>query len=257
MFWNRERESDHTVMKISGGKNPQTKVVKASVLNSIKVDIISQILKPGQLVHEDELASRYGISRTPIREILRMLEHEDLVRIVPKVGVFVSEMTPKDIEEVLEIRTWLEPAAAKSAALKATEQQLDRFHVIDAQLSLAVEKQDSILSFEADRRLHDLILVAAGNERSRRIINSLMGQIYRIRFISRHKPGRIETTVAEHKKIVSAILNRRPDEAEEAMRSHLANTRKLFLPSTEMEVQFETLVRKSVQLKLRSDTDFP
>lgn len=234
----------------------ERKVIKASILNSIKVDIISQVLKPGQLVHEDELASRYGISRTPIREILRTLEHEDLVKIVPKVGIFVSELTAKDIEEVLEIRTSLEPAAARAAASRATEKQLDTFRQIDNQLTIAVENQDSIISFEADRQLHDLILVAAGNERSRRIINGLMGQIFRIRFISRHKPGRIETTVAEHKRIVAAILNRLPEEAENAMRSHLANTRKLLLPSSETEAQLESLVRRSVELRTGSDRDF-
>lgn len=234
----------------------ERKVIKASILNSIKVDIISQVLKPGQLVHEDELASRYGISRTPIREILRTLEHEDLVKIVPKVGIFVSELTAKDIEEVLEIRTSLEPAAARAAASRADEEQLDTFRQIDSQLTLAVENQDSIISFEADRQLHDLILVAAGNERSRRIINGLMGQIFRIRFISRHKPGRIETTVAEHKRIVAAILNRLPEEAENAMRSHLANTRKLLLPSSETEAQLESLVRRSVELRTGSDRDF-
>ncbi len=246
-----------TSLKISGTDNSQRKSVKAAVLNAIKIDIISQNLKPGQLVHEDELATKYGISRTPIREILRMLEHEDLVRLIPKVGIFISELTAKDIEEVLEIRTSLEPAAARAAAVKATGEQLRDFKKIDDQLALAVEKQDSVISFEADRRLHDLILIAAGNERSRKIISSLMGQIYRIRFISRHKPGRIETTVAEHKKIVSAILNRLPEEAEKAMRAHLANTWKLLLPSSEMEAQLESLVRKSVELKPRSDGDFP
>jgi DNA-binding GntR family transcriptional regulator len=242
-----------TSLKIPGVNNPQGRVVKSNVLNSIKIDIISQNLKPGQLVHEDELASKYGISRTPIREILRMLEYEDLVKIVPKVGTFISELTAKDIEEVLEIRISLEPAAAKAAAFKATDEQLGEFREIDRQLTIAIEKQDSVISFEADRRLHDLILITAGNERSRRIINSLMGQIYRIRFISRHKPGRIETTVAEHKTIVSAIVNKLPEEAEKAMRSHLANTWKLLLPSSDMEAQFQSLVRRSVNLDQRSD----
>lgn len=238
-----------TSRKISAANNSQRKSVKAGVLNSIKIDIISQNLKPGQLVHEDELASRYGISRTPIREILRMLEYEDLVTIVPKVGTFISELTAKDIEEILEIRISLEPAAARAAALKATDQQLREFREIDGQLTIAIEKQDSVISFEADRRLHDLILIAAGNERARRIISSMMGQIYRIRFISRHKPGRIETTVAEHKRIVSAIVNKLPDEAEKAMHSHLANTWNLLLPSSEMESKFESLVRKFVNLE--------
>ncbi len=215
-------------------------------MQSIRADIISQRLKPGQAIHEDELATRYGISRTPIREILRMLEHEDLVRIVPHSGAVVAELTAKDIEEVLQIRMWLEPAAARSAASKATEEQIAEFVTIDKQFDLAIQKQDSVLSFEADGKLHNLILIAAGNQRSRRIINNLMGQIHRIRFISGHKPGRIETTVREHKEIAEAIVKRLPEKAEEAMRVHIMNTRDLLLPSSEMEERFEALLRNSI-----------
>jgi DNA-binding GntR family transcriptional regulator len=220
--------------------------LKNNILQSIRADIISHRLKPGQSIQEDQLAKHYGISRTPIREILRKLEQEDLVKIVPNVGAFVSDLTSKDIEEVLDIRLWLETAAAKAAALKATEEQLAEFTRVDKQLDLAVEKQDSIISFEADDRLHDLILVAADNERARKIIKNLIGQVYRIRFISGHKPGRINTTVAEHKQIVAAILAREPERAEEAMRIHILNTKKILLSSSsDMEAKFEALLRNS------------
>lgn len=220
--------------------------IKPKVFQAIRADIISQHLKPGQAIHEDELASQYGISRTPIREILRMLEHEDLVRIVPHSGAVVAELTANDIAEVLEIRMWLEPAAARSAAVKATDGQIAEFKSIGRQLDVALEKLDSLLSFDADGKLHNLILIAAGNRRSRRIINNLMGQIHRIRFISGHKPGRIETTVREHKQIVEAIIKRLPEKAEEAMRIHIVNTRDLLLPSSEMEERFENLLRDSL-----------
>lgn len=226
----------------------RTEDLKPRVLQAIRADIISHRLKPGQPIHEDELAARYGISRTPIREILRSLEHEDLIRIVPHSGAYVSELTAKDIEEILEIRMSLEPPAAMEAALKATDKQLAEFSLVDKQLDLAIEKQDSIISFEADGKLHDLILVAAGNGRSRRIINNLMGQIHRIRFISGHKPGRIETTVGEHKAILAGVVNKKPDKAAEAMRRHLLTTRNLLLPSSEMEEKFDVVLRNSMKL---------
>lgn len=221
--------------------------MKPKVLQAIRADIISQRLRPGQPIHEDELAARYGISRTPIREILRSLEHEDLIRIVPHSGAFVSELTAKDVEEILDIRMSLEPPAAMEAALKATDEHLAEFSFIDKQLDLAIEKQDSIISFEADGKLHNLILVAAGNGRSRKIINNLMGQIHRIRFISGHKPGRIETTVGEHKAIVAGIIKRQPEKAAEAMRNHLLTTRNILLPSSEMEEKFEVFIRNSMK----------
>jgi DNA-binding GntR family transcriptional regulator len=75
-----------------------------------------------------------------------------------------------------------------------------------------------------------------------------MGQIHRIRFISGHKPGRINTTTSEQKEIIRALLNKDPAKAEEAMRIHLLNTKELLLPSSEMERKFEEFVRNSVPI---------
>ncbi len=221
---------------------------KDKIYQSLRADIISHRLKPGQPIREDELAQKYGISRTPIREMLRRLEQEDLVKIVPNVGVYISELTAKDIEEVLDLRIWLETAAARAAASRVKEEHLEQLREIDKQLDLAIKMQDSIISFEADGRLHDLILVVAGNARARRIIHNLLGQIHRIRFISGHKPGRINTTVAEHKQIVAALIDRDPEKAAAAMKVHLVNTKEILLPSSEMEEKFASFVRNSFSL---------
>lgn len=218
---------------------------KEAIFQSLRADIISHKLKPGQSIREDVLAQSYGISRTPIREMLRKLEQEELVKIVPNKGVYVSDLTPKDIAEVLDIRIWLESAAARSAALKILPEQLKELAAINAQLDFAIEHQDSIASFEADTRLHDLILIASGNAKVRKIITNLTGQIHRIRFVSGHKPGRINTTVNEHKQIIAAVMERDPVKAEEEMRIHLENTKQLMVPSSEMDEKFEAFVRSS------------
>lgn len=221
---------------------------KEKIFQTLRADIISQKLKPGQAVREEDLANRFGVSRTPIREMLLRLEYEDLVKLVPNRGVFVSELMSKDIEEVIEIRLTLETTAARMAASKLTEQHISELNNISEELDVAVELQDSIVSFGADSRLHNLILEAAGNHRAHKIINNLMGQIHRIRFISGHKPGRINTTTSEQKEIIRALLNKDPAKAEEAMRIHLLNTKELLLPSSEMERKFEEFVRNSVPI---------
>ncbi len=221
---------------------------KEKIFQTLRADIISQKLKPGQAVREEDLANRFGVSRTPIREMLLRLEYEDLVKLVPNRGVFVSELMSKDIEEVIEIRLTLETTAARMAASKLTEQHISELNNISEELDVAVELQDSILSFGADSRLHNLILEAAGNHRAHKIINNLMGQIHRIRFISGHKPGRSNTTTSEQKEIIRALLNKDPAKAEEAMRIHLLNTKELLLPSSEMERKFEEFVRNSVPI---------
>lgn len=224
-------------------KQQNSSISKGKILQVLRADIVSQRLKPGQAIREEELAQAYGISRTPIREILHKLEQEDLVRIIPNRGVFVSELTPRDIEEVLDLRMSLETTAARTAATKLTAKEIAELKDIDRQLTTAAQRQDSVLSFEADERLHNLIWVVAGNMRAYKIITNLMGQIRRIRFISGHKPGRIETTVKEHKEIVKALLSANPDKAEEAMRVHLLNTKQLINPPLDIEKKFEEFVR--------------
>lgn len=211
----------------------------------LRADIISQKLRPGQAIREDELSKKIGLSRTPVREMLRRLEQEDLVRVVPHRGVFVSNLTPEDIAEVLDIRIALETAAARAAALKMTEEHMTELHHITKQLDSAVKDRDSIASFEADSRLHNLILVTAGNHRVHRIIANLMGQILRIRFISGHKPGRINTTASEQRSIVRALERRDAEGAGDAMMVHLTNTKHMLLPISDMDEKFEELVRKS------------
>ena len=218
------------------------------MVQTVRAEIISQKLKPGQPIREDELAVRFNVSRTPVREMLRRLEQEDLIHIIPNRGAFVSELTTEDIEEVLDIRMALEVPAAGSAALKMNERQVAELREISRQLDLAVKEQDSIISFEADSRLHNLILAAAGNNRAHRIINNLMGQIQRIRFISAYVPGRLNTTVGEQKRLIAALLKRQPQKAEKAMETHLQHTKKLILPPPEMQKRFEEFVRTSLSL---------
>jgi DNA-binding GntR family transcriptional regulator len=226
---------------MSSDKSTSAHKSKEAIYQSIRTDIISQNLKPGQLVTEDELAKKYNVSRTPIREILRKLEYEELIKITNK-RILIYEMTNKDIEEVLHIRMILESAAAREAAQRITDKQIKELEKIEEQLNKAIKEGDSVLSFETDERLHDFILNTAGNMRVRKILYNLMGQILRIRYVSGHKPGRIKTTGEEHKKIISAIKKRDAFDAEEKMKEHLQSTRELLLPSEEMDVKFRKLL---------------
>lgn len=223
----------------------KAQTAKDKIYHSIRNDIICIKLKPGQSISEDELAKFYKVSRTPIREILRRLEQDELIKIVPNRGIYINELTNKDIEEVLDIRLILETVAAGVAARKITSEQIKELDKIEKLLEEAAQKADSVLSFEADERLHDLILVTADNARMRKIINILMGQILRIRFISRHKPGRIITTVEEHLDILRALKRHDSLEAEEKMKIHLQNTRELLLPPQNMDAVFEQIIKIS------------
>ncbi len=217
----------------------------AELVSAIRADIISHALKPGQQLHEEELGEKYGVSRTPIREAFLRLEQEGLVKIFPHRGVQISELTEQDIEEIIEIRMELEAMAARVAALKMTLEQHKELKKIEKILDLAANSDNSVLSFEADTRLHDLILLAAGNSRAYTIIKSLNSQIMRIRFLTGHRPGRIATSVAEQKEVIRTLLARDPLKAERAMRVHLLNARTQLLPKSDMDSKFQEVLRKS------------
>ncbi|MHB8579227.1 MAG: GntR family transcriptional regulator [Ignavibacteriaceae bacterium] len=218
---------------------------KEKIYLQLKLDIISHRLRAGQSITEEDIVKKYSISRTPVREIFRKLENDGLVRNIPYKGTYVSDLTREDIEEILDIRYALESFAARCTAEKLDKEGLKKFIELEDQFKLANGSQNSVLSFETDTKLHELILDIAGNKRIRSIITNLLGQIHRIRFISGHFEGRIETTVKEHLEIINAIKKKDPELAEKKMQVHIGNTKKLLLKSSQMEEQFSSIISLS------------
>ena len=219
---------------------------KEQIYLGLKSDIISHRLRAGQPITEEEIVMQYSISRTPVREIFRMLEHDGLVKNIPYKGTYVSDLKIEDIEEILDIRYLLESFAAKSAAKKISSEDIKKLSELEYQFQTAVKSNNGVLSFEADSRLHELILDIAGNNRLHTIISNLMDQIHRIRFISGHIEGRIETTVKEHIDIIKALKKKDPKLAMLKMQIHLSNTKTLLLQSSEIEEKLKSLPSKMV-----------
>jgi len=227
---------------VKANKSQKKKLSKKSeVYQQLKLDIITHKLRAGQPITEEEVVQKYSISRTPVREIFRKLENDGLVKNIPYKGTYVSDLKKEDIEEILDIRFALESFAAKCAAEKVDREGLEKFSELEQQFLLAEKTLDSVLSFETDTKLHELILNIAGNKRIQSIITNLLGQIHRIRFISGHLEGRIETTVKEHLEIIKAIAGKDPELAKKKMQIHISNTKKLLLKSSQMEDKFTSI----------------
>ena len=227
---------------------PVSVTSKEKIFQQLRADIISRHLKPGQAIREVELAQKYDMSRTPIREILWRLEQEDLVRIVPTRGAFVSDLTAKDIAEVFEIRLSLECPAARRAAKRMNDEYLTQLFEIKSQLETAATLQDSLTLFKADSQLHKLIFVVAGNTRAHRIMRNLMGQVLRVSLMSTPSPERINSAVNEGKRIVEALVEGNQDSAREAMRLHLDRTMEGLLPLSDIDRKFEEFMRSSIYI---------
>jgi DNA-binding GntR family transcriptional regulator len=194
---------------------------RAFAYEQIRRLLLDAQVKPGEALSEYQLAKALHVSRTPIREALRQLEREGLVRSIPQKGVLVQELFPQDIVEIYVIRELLEGFAARVAALalsdEATRELSESMEV--AARALSEGRVDEAL--ESDERLHTMITTATRNRRLDQILATLDDQVHRLRHLSAQVPGRLESTIHEHMEIAEAIRRRDPDEASQAMVRHL------------------------------------
>jgi len=185
--------------------------LREKILENIRDAIISGSLKAGSRVSEPELAERYGISRTPIREAFRQLESEGYLTVIPRRGAVVSEFSQKDVEEFYAIKSILEGYAARCACEKLTPKELDRLQAINDRLADLASHNDVKTFFKIHNDFHDLFIKAADNEKLRELITSVVNRFQRLRLMSLSLPERMRISVQEHEKIIDAF--RRKDAA--------------------------------------------
>jgi DNA-binding GntR family transcriptional regulator len=180
--------------------------------------ITGELAQKSRLI-EPELARQLNVSRTPLREAIRQLEAEGFVTNVPRFGSFVSEITPRDVEDLYAIRTVIEGLAARQAAENPDPAKRD---VLDNILAdLAKRTGDYRQYHEISGRFHDIIVELSENRRLQGIYHSLAQHVSRMRTLSLAVRGRPEISLRGHRRIATAILRGRGVEAERAMRAHI------------------------------------
>lgn len=190
------------------------------ILENIRDAIVSGGLKAGSRVSEPELAERYGISRTPIREAFRQLESEGYLTVIPRRGAVVSELSPKDVEEFYAIKSIMEGYAARRACENLSSKNLDRLQSINDKLAELALNGDIKHFFKIHNDFHELFIKAADNEKLHELIAGLVTRFQRLRFTSLSLPGRMEISVQEHEKIIAAFRNKDADLAESLVRQN-------------------------------------
>lgn len=188
------------------------------VADRLAAAIIAGDLQPGAKLSEPELARIFGISRTPVREALRLLEREALVTVVPRRGAQVSTIDPATVEEIYICRAYLYGLAAKLATWSASDDQLKALGTIVDQMEPAVERGDAHAYFELNVRFHERVAELAGNAVLLRMMEQLGRTTLRLRSLSVTLPGRLERSLASHRQLAVAMEQRRPDDAEATVR---------------------------------------
>jgi DNA-binding GntR family transcriptional regulator len=178
---------------------------------------------PGTPLVEAALATKFGVSRVPVREALRALEQDGLVVHVPRKGRFVAPLSTQDVEEVFFLREVLEIAAARLSYDRVSDEELDELSdLLDALTPDLSPRQDY---FVADASVHDAIARKAGNRRLLAMLQLLNSQIERARRTSAMQQNRLSTSVKEHKDIVQALKMRDLPLVEARLRAHLHNVK--------------------------------
>ena len=206
-------------------KDNMPKNQKEIAYQKIRNKIVSGALKPGQPITEELISADLKMSRTPVREALIRLQSEDLISIIERKGAIVKEITPKDVVEVFQIRLLIEPYATKVCVEFVDKVVLEKIKQYLGQLLKTPKSKDAFLKHEKGLNeiddLHNLIIKSSGNRRLVNLFYTLHGQILRVIFLERRIPGRLEQSIQEHLKIVSALLDGDGDTAADCMKEHL------------------------------------
>lgn len=192
--------------------------VKDRVYDELKQRIITLELSPGEPLKEQELATHFEVSRTPVREALGILDHEGLVEIIPQKGAFVAKLDFMIIREIYQLREVLEGLAARIAAPRIDIRKLDKIEkILDS-------SEDAAQIERKGRELHEFIIKAAGNRRLAEILRILQSQVMRIHYLTVRIPGRTEKSLQEHREIIAALRKRKGNLAERTVKRHIMSS---------------------------------
>jgi DNA-binding GntR family transcriptional regulator len=178
-------------------------------------------LRPGSFLDEAALARQLHISRTPLREALKVLSAEGLVRHEPRRGCFVSEVTEQDLDEIFPVLGLLEGRCAFEAAQHASDAELQALEALHEKLNRHARARRINEYYAANYEIHEAVISLAGNRWLAQVIGDLRKIVRLARLQQLHAPGRLEESLVEHMAVFAALKARDAHGAEAAMRLHL------------------------------------
>lgn len=203
------------------------------VSNSLHDEVATQLrdrifagdFAPGSFLDEVALAERLNISRTPLREALKVLTAEGLVRHEPRRGCFVYEVTEQDLDDIFPVIALLEGRCAFEAARNATDAELLALEALHSKLQQHARAKRIADYYAANYAIHEAIITLAGNRWLAQSIADLRKIVRLARLQQLRAPGRLEQSLSEHMAVFAALKARDSEGAEAAMRTHLLRQR--------------------------------
>jgi len=178
------------------------------LVDRLQTLIINSELKPGARVQERELCDQFGVSRTPLREALKVLASDGLVRLEPNRGAWVTQVTEEEVEEVFPVLGALEALSGELACKHITDAEIEEVRALHADMIESYERRDLDAYFSINQKIHRAILMAARNGTLATSCQALSLRMQRARYLANMTDGRWFDAVQEHEKILQYLVAR-------------------------------------------------
>jgi DNA-binding GntR family transcriptional regulator len=186
-------------------------------------------LEPRARVNELELSERFGISRTPLREAIKILATEGLLELLPNKGARVASISAGETTEVLEVVAGLEGTAAELACRTITDEAIEAIAAKHAQMLAAWKAEDNVAYFTLNREIHEAVIAASANATLQGIYATLSGRIQRARYVAHKTPTQWRRAVDEHEEMLRLLRLRDGEGLAAIMRRHIRGKAELIL----------------------------
>lgn len=191
------------------------------VFEQLRTKIMQGELAPGTRLMEIGLSEQLGVSRTPVREAIRMLEKEGLAVILPRRGAHVASVSPRQLEDMLEVRRTLETFSVNAAGSRISFEQIEELRVNNEKYRKAVRSGDPVMIARTDHEFHSGITKIAGNEKIVSILTGLKEQLFRYTYLYAKYCSTLEQSIYEHEMICDAFSNGDNNRAVEIIKMHI------------------------------------
>ena len=195
----------------------------SEVVERVRALIVHGELAPGERLNERILAERFNISRTPLREAIKILALEGLVKLLPNRGAEVTQLTRSTVEDMFQVMGVLEALAGELACKRASDAELAEIRALHNTMHQHFESSDRAAYFALNQRIHECIVGCAGNAELSAMYRNLAQRLHRARYMANFSRTRWSQAMQEHEEILDALENRDSARLNSIMKSHLQN----------------------------------
>lgn len=199
----------------------QRRYLHDEVAERLRELILSGELEPKERINEIELCERFGISRTPLREAIKILATENLLELLPNRGARVGSVSQHEIEEMVEVVAGLEATAAELACRTITDPEIDAIDAKTIVMVKAYQRSDDVSYFNLNREIHEALMQAARNATLSGIYGNLSSRIQRMRYTAHKTPEQWKRAVDEHVRMVELLRARDGEALGRLVRDHI------------------------------------